>query len=66
MRGATKDWAMKICIDADACPVTRSAERVAKEYEIPLALLCDPTTFCRPVTAKPMWLALELTRWIPR
>ena len=31
---------MKICIDADACPVTRIVERVAKEYGIPV-LLCD-------------------------
>ena len=32
---------MKICIDADACPVTRIAEQVAKEYAIPMVLLCD-------------------------
>ena len=32
---------MKVYIDADACPVTRIAERVAKEYGIPVALLCD-------------------------
>ena len=32
---------MKIYIDADACPVTRIAERVAKEHGIPVALLCD-------------------------
>ena len=32
---------MKIYIDADACPVTRIAERVAKEYGVPVVLLCD-------------------------
>ena len=32
---------MKIYIDADACPVTRIAERVAKERDIPVVLLCD-------------------------
>ena len=32
---------MKIYVDADACPVTRIAERVAKEYAIPVVLLCD-------------------------
>ena len=32
---------MTIYIDADACPVTRIAERVAKEYGIPVVLLCD-------------------------
>ena len=32
---------MKIYIDADACPVTRIAERVAREHNIPVMLLCD-------------------------
>ena len=32
---------MKIYVDADACPVTRIAERVAKEYGLPVFLLCD-------------------------
>ena len=32
---------MTVYIDADACPVTRIAERVAKEYSIPVVLLCD-------------------------
>ena len=32
---------MTIYIDADACPVTRIAERVAKEHGIPVVLLCD-------------------------
>ena len=32
---------MMIYIDADACPVTRIAERVAKEYAITVLLLCD-------------------------
>ena len=32
---------MKIYVDADACPVTRVAERVAKEHGIPVVLLCD-------------------------
>ena len=32
---------MKIYIDADACPVTRIAERVAREHNIPVVLLCD-------------------------
>ena len=32
---------MKIYVDADACPVTRIAERVAKEHCIPVVLLCD-------------------------
>ena len=32
---------MKIYVDADACPVTRIAEHVAKEYTIPVVLLCD-------------------------
>ena len=32
---------MTIYIDADACPVTRIAERVAREHNIPVVLLCD-------------------------
>ena len=32
---------MTIYIDADACPVTRIAEKVAKEHSIPVVLLCD-------------------------
>ena len=32
---------MKIYVDADACPVTRIAERVAKEHGIHVVLLCD-------------------------
>ena len=32
---------MKIYVDADSCPVTRIAERVAKEYGLPVFLLCD-------------------------
>ena len=32
---------MRIYIDADACTVTRIAERVAGEYGIPVTLLCD-------------------------
>ena len=32
---------MTIFIDADACPVTRIAERIAKQYYIPVTLLCD-------------------------
>lgn len=32
---------MKIYIDADACPVVDSAEKVAAKYSIPVTLLCD-------------------------
>ena len=32
---------MKIYVDADACPVTKIVERVAKKYDIPCILLCD-------------------------
>ena len=32
---------MKVYIDADACPVTRIAERVAQARGIPVVLLCD-------------------------
>lgn len=32
---------MKIFVDADACPVVSTVERVAKKYQIPVILLCD-------------------------
>ena len=32
---------MQIFVDADACPVVRIVERIAKEYKIPVTLLCD-------------------------
>ncbi len=32
---------MKIIVDADACPVTRIAEEVAKNYNIPCTMVCD-------------------------
>ena len=32
---------MTVFIDADACPVTRLAEELARRYNIPCVLLCD-------------------------
>ena len=32
---------MTIFVDADACPVTGIVETVAKEYQLPVVLLCD-------------------------
>lgn len=32
---------MRILVDADACPVVAIVERVAKEQDIPVILLCD-------------------------
>lgn len=32
---------MKILVDADACPVVKQVEKVAKRYSIPTVLLCD-------------------------
>ena len=32
---------MMIYIDADACPVIRIAEEIARRHEIPMTLLCD-------------------------
>lgn len=32
---------MQILIDADACPVIQITEQVAKEFSIPVTLLCD-------------------------
>mgnify|MGYP002516759390 CR=1 FL=1 len=32
---------MKIFVDADACPVVRIVESIAKKYKVPVTLLCD-------------------------
>lgn len=32
---------MQILIDADACPVIKITEKTAREYQIPVTLLCD-------------------------
>ena len=32
---------MKIFVDADACPVVRIVENIAKKYQVPVILLCD-------------------------
>ena len=32
---------MRIYVDADACPVVKIVENIAKEYGIPVTLLCD-------------------------
>ena len=32
---------MVVYVDADACPVVRIVESVAKEFQIPVCLLCD-------------------------
>lgn len=32
---------MMIFVDADACPVTRIVEKLAKQYAVPVTLLCD-------------------------
>ena len=34
---------MQIFVDADACPVVGIVERVAKEHDLPVTLLCDTT-----------------------
>ena len=35
---------MEIFVDADACPVVRHTEEVAKKYGVPVMLLCDTHT----------------------
>ena len=32
---------MHIFVDADACPVVGSVEKIANKYKIPVTLLCD-------------------------
>lgn len=32
---------MKVYIDADACPVVKETEKLCKQYNIPLEIICD-------------------------
>lgn len=32
---------MKILVDADACPVVREVEKIARKYDVKVILLCD-------------------------
>lgn len=32
---------MKILVDADACPVVKQVEKIAKKLRVPVILLCD-------------------------
>lgn len=38
---------MKIFVDADACPVVKLVEKIAKEEKIPVELLCDTNHILR-------------------
>ena len=42
---------MKIFVDADACPVVRIVEKLAKKYDIPCILLCDTNHVLRSAGA---------------
>ena len=37
---------MQIFVDADACPVVGIVEKVAKEHDLPVTLLCDHLHVC--------------------
>ena len=39
--GAIKGGNMQILVDADACPVIETVEKIAKEHCVPVTLLCD-------------------------
>ena len=32
---------MKIYVDADACPLVKQTEKIAKKYNVPVVLICD-------------------------
>jgi len=36
-----REWKMQIFVDADACPVVAIVEKIAKEHNVPVTLLCD-------------------------
>ena len=37
---------MRIYVDADACPVVKETEQVAKKYGVAVTLLCDTNHVC--------------------
>ena len=39
---------MRVFVDADACPVVGIIEKVAREHNVPVTLLCD--TMCYLLT----------------
>ncbi|MFR8673268.1 MAG: YaiI/YqxD family protein [Christensenellales bacterium] len=39
---------MQIFVDADACPVVDIVEKIAKEYNVPVTLLCDTNHVLSP------------------
>ncbi|MGL4362828.1 MAG: YaiI/YqxD family protein [Cellulosilyticaceae bacterium] len=43
---------MKIFIDADACPVVDIIMKVAKEYKIPVTIVCDTAHFVERTNAE--------------
>ena len=43
---------MQILVDADACPVVSIVERVAKEHNLPVTLLCDTIMCYHLITVK--------------
>jgi len=36
---------LKILVDADACPVVKQVEKIAKKHRVPVILLCDTNHF---------------------
>ena len=42
---------MRVFVDADACPVVGIIEKVAREHNVPVTLLCD-------TTISPLWQIL--------
>ena len=57
---------MRILIDADACPVTRIVERVAREHDIPVVLLCDTNHVLSSDYSEIRVIGAGQTRWISR
>lgn len=43
---------MNIWVDADGCPVVKQTEQVAKDYHIPVVLLCDTNHALHSETSK--------------
>ena len=41
-----------VLVDADACPVVKSVERIAQNHNVPVVLLCDTNHVLKQITAR--------------
>ena len=55
---------MQIFVDADACPVVGIVEKVAKEHNLPVTLLCDTNHVLSSDYSEVIVVEPEQMQWI--